>query len=158
MKTKAKCVMSVVWLSIGISRKWSIEPRYAKRALWSKCLFSFFRRYISENLSIIYVKISFLWGCEHVVYAAVSFVVNVTSCYLRNNFKQLLLFICTYMNLYLFLGDYLVLILKFYTIPVCLQDVIKLFKPKPLSSKNVSIFTTKIWLHFSIRAMLINCT
>ena len=42
-------------------------------------------RLICENLSRIAVKISFLQGREHCVYAEVSFAASVTSWYLRND-------------------------------------------------------------------------
>ena len=38
-------------------------------------------RLICENLSCMAVKINFLWGCEHCVYAEVSFAASVTSRY-----------------------------------------------------------------------------
>ena len=55
-------------------------------------------RLICDNLSCIAVKISFLWGYEHYVYAEVSFAASVTSRYLRNdmqNFTSVIL----YMNI-----------------------------------------------------------
>ena len=42
-------------------------------------------RLICENLSCIAVKISFMWGCEHCVYAEVLFAASVTSQYLRKD-------------------------------------------------------------------------
>ena len=55
-------------------------------------------RLICENLSCIAVKISFLWGCEHCVYAEALFTASVTSRYLHNdmqNFTSVIL----YMNI-----------------------------------------------------------
>ena len=55
-------------------------------------------RLICENLSSKALKISFLWGCEHCVYAETSFAASVTSLYLRNdmqNFTSVIL----YMNI-----------------------------------------------------------
>ena len=56
-------------------------------------------RLICKNFSCIAVKISFLWGCEHWVYAEVSFVASVMSRYLRiydmQNFTSFIL----YMNI-----------------------------------------------------------
>ena len=43
-------------------------------------------RLMCENLSSIAVKISFLWGREHGVYAEASFVASVT--YLGNNVQN----------------------------------------------------------------------
>ena len=53
-------------------------------------IFAIFRMYIilrlvCENLSRKAVKISFLWGTKHGVYAAVSFSANVTSWCSRND-------------------------------------------------------------------------
>ena len=45
-------------------------------------------RLICENLSSIAVKISFLWGREHGVYAETSFAESVMSRYLRNNMQN----------------------------------------------------------------------
>ena len=53
-------------------------------------------RLILENLSSIAVKISFLCGCEHCVYAEASFAAIVTSRYLRTdmqNFTSVILYI-----------------------------------------------------------------
>ena len=55
-------------------------------------------RLICENLSIIAVKISFLWGRIHCVYAAASFAAIVTSCYLRNDIQNFTVIIL-YMNI-----------------------------------------------------------
>ena len=44
-------------------------------------------RLICENLSSIAVKISFLWGREHCVYAETSFAASVSSRYLHNDMK-----------------------------------------------------------------------
>ena len=55
-------------------------------------------RLICKKLSRIAVKISFLWGCEHSVYAEASFAAIVTSRYLRydmQNFTSVIL----YMNI-----------------------------------------------------------
>ena len=55
-------------------------------------------RLISENLSSIAIKMSFLWGREHGVYAEASFAASVTSRYLRDdmqNFTSVIL----YMNI-----------------------------------------------------------
>ena len=52
-------------------------------------------RLICENLSSIVVKISFLWGREHGVYAETWFAANVTSWYVRNdlqNFASVILY------------------------------------------------------------------
>ena len=58
-------------------------------------------------------------------------------------------------TLYVSLSDYLVLILKFYTVLVCLHDVRHFFNHKWHSSKHVSnIFTEKIWYPFSIMSQL----
>ena len=45
-------------------------------------------RLICENLSRIAVKISFLWGREHGLYAEASFAASVSSQYLRNNMQN----------------------------------------------------------------------
>ena len=45
-------------------------------------------RLICENLSSIAVKISFLWGCEHCVYAEASFAASVSSWYLRSDMQN----------------------------------------------------------------------
>ena len=45
-------------------------------------------RLICENLSSLAVKISFLWGPEHGVYAEDSFAANVTSRYFRNDMQN----------------------------------------------------------------------
>ena len=50
-------------------------------------------RLICNNLSCIAVKISFLWGCEHWVYAEVSFAASVMSRYLRNDMQNFTSFI-----------------------------------------------------------------
>ena len=55
-------------------------------------------RLICENLSSIAVKISFLWGYEHCVYAEVSFAASVTSRYLRNDMQNITSVIL-YMNI-----------------------------------------------------------
>ena len=52
-------------------------------------------RLICENLSCMAVKISYLWGCEHCVYAEVSFAASATSRYQRNdmqNFTSVILY------------------------------------------------------------------
>ena len=53
-------------------------------------------RLICEILSRIAVKISFLWGRKHCVYAAVSFAAIVASSYLRNDMQN-----CTCIILYM---------------------------------------------------------
>ena len=55
-------------------------------------------RLICENVSCIAVKISFLWGCEHWVYAEASFTTSVTSRYLRYDMQNLTSVIL-YMNI-----------------------------------------------------------
>ena len=45
-------------------------------------------RLICENLSCIAVKISFLWGREHFVYAEAAFATSFTSRYLRNDMQN----------------------------------------------------------------------
>ena len=55
-------------------------------------------RLICKNLSCIAVKISFLSGCEHWVYAEVSFAASVMSRYLRNGMQNFTSFIL-YMNI-----------------------------------------------------------
>ena len=53
-------------------------------------------RLICENLSSKGVKINFLWGCEHCVYAETSFAESVTSWYLGNdmqNFTSVILYL-----------------------------------------------------------------
>ena len=55
-------------------------------------------RLICENLSSIAVKISFLWGLEHSVYAEDSFAASVTSRYLPNDMQHFTSVIL-YMNL-----------------------------------------------------------
>ena len=54
-------------------------------------------RLICENLSSIAIKKSFLWNCEHCVYAEASFAASVTSRYLRNDMQNFTSFI-SYMN------------------------------------------------------------
>ena len=49
-------------------------------------------------MSTIAVKISFLWGLEHGVYAEVSFAASVTSRYLRNDMQNFISVIL-YMNI-----------------------------------------------------------
>ena len=97
-------------------------------------------RLICEKLSSIAVKISFLWRCEHCLYPEAPFAASDTSRYLRNdmqNFTSVIL----YMNIiYISLSNYLVLILKFYTIPVRLQDVTNFLINETLQSKHVPIF------------------
>ena len=53
-------------------------------------------RLICEILSRIAVKISFLWGHKHCVYAAASFAATDTSWYLRNDMQN-----CTFVILYM---------------------------------------------------------
>ena len=53
-------------------------------------------RLVCETLSRIAVKISFLWGHKHGVYAAVSFSANVTSWCSRNDTN-----IFNFVNLYI---------------------------------------------------------
>ena len=55
-------------------------------------------RLICENLSSVAVKISFLWGCEHCVYAEVSFAASVSLRYLRDDMQNLTSVIL-YMNI-----------------------------------------------------------
>ena len=56
---------------------------------------------------------------------------------------------------YISLSNYLVLSLKFYTVPVGLRDVTNFLNHETLQSKHVSnFFTTKIWRHFSITSQL----
>ena len=50
-------------------------------------------------------------------------------------------------------SKYLVLILKFYTIPVRLHNIKTVLNRNGLSSKHMSIFV-KIWRHFSITSEL----
>ena len=53
------------------------------------------------------------------------------------------------------LSKYLVLILKFYTVPVRLHDVTNFLNHETLQSKHVTkFFTAKIWRHFSITSQL----
>ena len=52
-------------------------------------------RLICENLSSIAVKMCFLWGREHDVYAEASFAASVASLFLRNdmqNFTSVILY------------------------------------------------------------------
>ena len=106
---------------------------------WSKCLFSIFwmhitLRLICEKFIRIAVKISFLWG----VFAATSVSASVTSLCLRND-TQNLTFIISYLNIVLF-GYYLVVLLKFYTVLMCLHPVRNFVNHKAFSSKHVSTF------------------
>ena len=55
-------------------------------------------RLICENLSSIAVKISFLWGRIHGVYAEASFTASDTSLYLRNDMQNFT-FVILYMNI-----------------------------------------------------------
>ena len=55
-------------------------------------------RLICENLSSIAVKISFLWGCEHCVYAEASFAASVSLRYLRDDMQNITSVIL-YMNI-----------------------------------------------------------
>ena len=75
-------------------------------------------RWICEILSRIAVKISFLWGCKHGVYAIASFTASVTSWYLPNGLQNFTSFILFILTSYISLGDYAVPILKFYIVPV----------------------------------------
>ena len=66
-----------------------------------------------------------------------------------------MLFTLPYDTLCQVMSDYLKLTLKFYTVPVCLHDVINIVNQYVLSCKHVSIiFTAKIWRHFSITSQL----
>ena len=101
--------------------------------LFSKCTLVF------ENFSRITVKISFLWGLKHGVYAAASFSANVTSwCYVMTR-KFLPPLFCIWTS-YLSHSDCLVVILKFYTILMFLHAVRIFINQKMFSSKTVSTF------------------
>ena len=50
------------------------------------------------------------------------------------------------------LSDYMVLIFKLYTVPLGLQDVTNVFNNH--ETLFVSIFTARIWRHFSIKSQL----
>ena len=94
-------------------------------------------RLICELLSRISVKISFPYGGKHDVYPTALFEAGITPRYLRNNVQNF-----TSVILYMNFSDYLVhvLILTFYTVPVCLYNVKTRFKAWNISSKHVSDF------------------
>ena len=112
---------------------------------WSKCFLSFFwmrilLRWICEIMNRIAVKISFLWGRKLYVYAAGSFAAIDTSWYLGND-MQTWTSVILYMNIKcISLGAFKMLILKSYTVPVCLHDVTHFLNQKAFSGKHVSIF------------------
>ena len=100
---------------------------------------------ICEILSRI-AAIKFLLVCKHGVYAAASFAASVMSWYLHvqidiQNFTHLF---CIWIS-YVSLSNYLVLIFKFYTVPVCLHDINNVVNQKAHWSKqcHVSIFKHK---------------
>ena len=78
-------------------------------------------RLICKILSWIAVKISFLWGHKHGVYAVVSFPTSVISWYLHKDMQKF--YFCYFVYGYISLSDYLLLILKFYKVQVWLDDV-----------------------------------
>ena len=74
--------------------------------------------------------------------------IYVTTC------KILLLLFCIWTP-YVFCSDYLMLILKFSTIPVGLHDIPSFLNYKTISIQQVWIFiTAKIWRYFSITPQL----
>ena len=93
-------------------------------------------------MSIIAVKISFLWGDEHGVYAKTSFVVSVTSWNLRNsmlNFTRVILYmnICiTNIHIVQRLCDANIGILHYSS--VFAHPFTSFFKPQTISSTRVS--------------------
>ena len=102
-------------------------------------------RWICENLSCIAVKISIQWGCEQYMYMQKPHLqqvsrrgIYVTIC------KILLLLFCIWTS-YISLSNYLVLILKFFTVPVHLHNITNFLNHETLQSKHVSkFFTAKI--------------
>ena len=59
--------------------------------------------------------------------------------------KILLLLFCIWIS-YVSVSDYKVLILKFYTVPVCLHGITNFLNQKAISSKHASFFFTgKRW-------------
>ena len=68
--------------------------------------------------------------------------------------KILLLLFCKWIS-YISLSNYLVLILKFYTVRVHLRDVTNFLNHETLQSKHMpNLFTAKTWRHFSITSQL----
>ena len=96
-------------------------------------------RLVCENFRRTAVKISFLWGPKHDIYAAVPFSANVTSWYSRND-MQIFTSVIFYMNI-IFIAQWLFggnsKILHCSDVFVRLE---KLYKPEKNSSKNMSIF------------------
>ena len=88
------------------------------------------------------VKISFLWGHKHGVHATASFSANGTSWCSRNDtqiFTSVILY--TFVSTsYLWHIDCLVVILKFYTVPMFLHTIRNFVNQKAFSSKHMSAF------------------
>ena len=95
---------------------------------------------VCETFSRITVKISFLWGHKHGVYAAAWFSANETSWCSRTTHTFFLLSLFCISMSYLSHSDCLVVILKFYTIPMFLHAVTNFVNEKAFWSKHVSIF------------------
>ena len=119
----SKRVLRVIWISN--------MPRYVYFALFKIIL-----KLFCENISRKAVKISFL----NLVYKQ--------HCYLqRVSCGKILLLSWTWYESPI---DYLVLILKFYAVPVCLHDVTNFLNQQT----RVDIFAAKVWRYFLIMSQL----
>ena len=99
-------------------------------------------RLVCETFSKIDVKISFLRGHKHGVYAAASFSAKVTSWCSRND-THILTSVILYINIIFRVithSDCLVVILKLFTVPMFLHAVTNFVNQKSFSSKHVSTF------------------
>ena len=122
-----------------------------KKGPWWKWLFSFFLKvHFCEIMSIIAIKISFLW-VVNMVYMMQRHEQQVSR---HDNYvmtcKTLLLLFCIWTT-YVLLIDYKVL--KFYADLMRFHDITNFLNQKSFSSKLV-LFTEKIWCHFSIMSQL----
>ena len=110
-------------------------------------------RLICENLSRIAVKLIFLWGCEHGVYATASFAANVTSWFLRNSmhsFPPVIFYVNVICIAQWLTGANIEILHYCSAFPRHI-----LFKPyNNFKQTGLNFFTTKIWSHFSITSQL----
>ena len=98
-----------------------------------------------------YIEIRFLWNSKQGLYRAASFIVSVTSSFLRKDIRQftsfehpsvllfcLLQLFCQWTT-YVSLSDYMIKTLIFYTFPMRIHVVINVVNQNALSGKHVSI-------------------
>ena len=107
-------------------------------------------RLVCENFSSIAVKISFLLGPKHGVYAAASFSANVTSWYSHKDtqiFTSVILYMNIFITQWLFGGNSEIL--------HCFNVFAgrrKLCKPESIFKQtHDNFYTAKIWRHFQLR-------